>query len=455
MSRENEVLDKLRNIIDPDLDRDIVSLDFIKNLEVGDNGIVSFTIELTTPACPVKDKFRKDAETLVGSLPWVKGVNVNLSSAPRSNPLTSQAPGLQKVANLIAVSSCKGGVGKSTVAINLAAALSRSDAKVGLFDADVYGPSLPTVARPENTDLYSRNELIIPLTYEGIKMMSFGFVPTGPGGGAAIMRGPMVTQVINQLLTGTEWGELDYLVIDMPPGTGDVQLTLTQVIPITASIIVTTPQELSFVDVVKGIQMFHKLKVPTVAVVENMSYFICDQCDKKHYLFGRGAMDRLVHQFGIQNAFELPLVPEISELSDAGKPIVLEKPEHPVSRRVFELSEAVVREVSRIKYGAAAPPKVSFVIGRGIVVQWPSGKEQEIHPADLRRQCRCAHCINEMTGEPRLDPSSVNDEVYPTHIEPMGNYAVTISWSDGHNTSIYPYDMLLESGNGENVQSTD
>ncbi len=363
------------------------------------------------------------------------------------NPLKPKAPGLQDVSNLIAVSSCKGGVGKSTVAVNLAAALSKSGARIGLFDADVYGPSLPTVARPENTELFTRNEQIIPLEFEGIKLMSFGFVPMASGSGAAIMRGPMVTQVINQLLTGTDWGALDYLIIDMPPGTGDVQLTLTQIIPLTASIIVTTPQELSFTDVVKGIRMFHQLKVPTVAVVENMSHFICDNCEKKHYLFGRGALDRLVRQFGIQNAFELPLVPEVSELSDAGKPIVLEKPDHPVTKQFIEIADATVREVSRIRQGAAAPPKVSFVIGRGIVVQWPSGDEQEIHPADLRRRCRCARCINEMTGEPRLDPASVSDDIYPTSIEPMGNYAVAISWSDGHTSSIYPYDGLNTDNN--------
>ncbi len=367
----------------------------------------------------------------------------NQNPNPR-NPLKPKAAGLQNVTNLIAVSSCKGGVGKSTVAVNLAAALSKTGARVGLFDADVYGPSLPTIVRPKTTELYTQNEQIIPLEFEGLKLMSFGFVPTMSGNRAAILRGPMVSQVINQLLTGTNWGELDHLVIDMPPGTGDVQLTLTQIIPLTAAVIVTTPQELSFTDVVKGIQMFHQLKVPTVAVVENMSYFVCDQCEKRHYLFGRGALDRLVRQFGIQNAFELPLVPKISELSDAGKPMVLEQPDHEASNLFIKIADATIREVERIRQGTTLPPKVSFIIGRGIVVQWPSGEEQEIHPADLRRRCRCAQCINEMTGEPRLDPSSVSDDIYPDSIDPMGNYAVAVSWSDGHNSSIYPYDQLAE-----------
>ncbi len=361
----------------------------------------------------------------------------------RQNPLTQKAPGLDKVSTLLAVSSCKGGVGKSTVAVNLAATLMRTGAKVGLFDADVYGPSLPTIVRPANTDLFSRNELILPLDYEGMKVMSFGYVPAAAGGsGAAIMRGPMVTQVINQLLTGTEWGELDYLIIDMPPGTGDVQLTLTQIIPITAAIIVTTPQELSFVDVVKGIQMFDKLKVPTVSVIENMAYFQCDACDKKHYLFGPGVRQRLVDQFGIKNSFEIPLVPDISRLSDAGTPLALEEPDHPVAALFRDIAESTITEIRRLSEGGAGAPQMRFVIGRGLVATWPDGREQDIAPADLRRRCRCAHCVEEMTGKQLLDPASVPDDIYPTEIHPMGNYAVAINWSDGHNSSIYPYDLI-------------
>ena len=365
----------------------------------------------------------------------------------RGNPLLERRPGLEQVKNLLAVSSCKGGVGKSTVAINLACALSQAGFRVGVFDADVYGPSLPTVTRPISTDLFSRNELILPLEYRGLKLMSFGYVPTAPGGsGAAIMRGPMVTQIINQLLTGTEWGALDYLVIDMPPGTGDVQLTLTQLIPLTAALIVTTPQELSFVDVVKGIQMFHKLKVPTIGVVENMAYFQCDGCGKRHELFGPGVKHRLVEQFGIQNAFELPLVPEVSRLSDAGTPIVLEKPDHPVSQIFKQIAAAAINEIDRLKQADVGTPQLRFVIGRGIVVTWPDGREQDIDPADLRRRCRCAHCVEEMTGKPLLDPAMVSADIYPTDLMPMGNYAVAIHWSDGHRSSIYPYDLFASIG---------
>lgn len=366
-----------------------------------------------------------------------------MAEQARSNPLQNTKSGLDKVATLLAVSSCKGGVGKSTVAVNLAATLARSGARVGIFDADVYGPSLPTVVKPESTDLFSRNDLILPLEYEGMKLMSFGYVPTGAGGsGAAIMRGPMVTQIINQLLTGTEWGALDYLIIDMPPGTGDVQLTLTQLIPIAAAIIVTTPQELSFVDVVKGIQMFDKLKVPTVSVIENMAYFKCNECSEPKYIFGPGVRQRLVDQFGIKNSFELPLVPDLSRWSDAGTPLVIQEPDHPVAQTFRDIADSTLSEIRRLKEETAGVPSTRFVIGRGIVVTWPDGREQEIDPATLRRQCRCAHCVEETTGKPLLDPDRVPEDIYPTDIQSMGNYAVAVQWSDGHTTSIYPYDLF-------------
>ncbi len=447
MSREAEILDQLRSIIDPDLGKDIVSLGFIKNLRHDEAGRVSFTVELTTPACPIKEQFKTRCEEAIRALPWVTAVEVALSARAReagANPLLARAPGLEKVRHIIAVSSCKGGVGKSTTAVNLAYSLARLGGRIGIFDADVYGPSLPTLVSPKNRELFMRNELIQPLEFEGIRLMSFGFVPAGPGGGAAIMRGPMVTQVINQLLTTTEWGELDYLVIDFPPGTGDIQLTLTQLIPITAAVIVTTPQQLSFVDVVKGIQMFDKLKVPTVAVVENMSYFLCPDNGKKYYVFGQGARQKLIDQFGIQNSFEIPLEPEISRLSDSGTPVVLADPDGRLAKLYLDIASSVVREVARIEHGGLARPKVSFSAGRGIVLTLAGGEERIAAPADVRRACRCAHCIEEFSGRPLLDPASVPDNIYPRSITPMGNYAVAISWSDGHSSSIYPYDQLLK-----------
>ena len=444
MSKEQEVLDSMRGIIDPDLGKDIVSLGFIKQLDISEEGDVSFSVELTTPACPVKEHFKTSCERAVSALPWVRSVRVSMTAQARQSAPRAGAAGLAGVSNLIAVSSCKGGVGKSTTAVNLAYALSAAGARVGLFDADVYGPSLPTMVRPEQADLYQRNELIVPLEYEGVKLMSFGFVPKGEGDGAAIMRGPMVSQVINQLLTSTDWGTLDYLVIDMPPGTGDIQLTLAQLVPLTAAVIVTTPQELSFVDVVKGIQMFDKLKVDTVAVVENMSYFICGECKTRHELFGVGARRKLVELFGFKNAFEVPLVAEVSRYGDSGRPMVLEAPDNPVSQVYRDLCDAVVREISTLQHAGVLRPSVSFESGRGVVVNGPDGRQHLWPAADLRRACRCALCVEEMTGKPLLDPNRVPDDVYPLSMTPMGNYAVAIAWSDGHTSSIYPYTLLMD-----------
>lgn len=446
MSQEAEVLQKLSAIIDPDLGRDIVSLGFIKGLTIGTGGSVSFTIELTTPACPVKEQFRSNAERVVRQLPWVTGVDIRMSAAPRSepNPLMAKAPGLQSVENIIAVSSCKGGVGKSTVAVNLAYSLARKGAKVGIFDADVYGPSLPTMVSPADTGLYMENDLIQPPVYEGVKLMSFGFVSAPQGNGPAIMRGPMVTQVINQLLTTTNWGDLDYLVIDFPPGTGDIQLTLTQLIPIRAALIVTTPQKLSFVDVVKGIQMFDKLKVPTIGVVENMAYFECGKCGERHYLFGQGARAQLVEQFGIRNSFEVPVLPEISRHGDTGRPLVLDGDGTKIGAIYSEITDSVVREVSKVKHGALARPKISYASGKGILLSMPDGQQKTVHPADLRRRCRCALCIEEFSGKQLLKPEDVKDDVYPKSFQPMGNYALAVQWSDGHNSSIFPYETILE-----------
>ena len=445
MNHEQQILDQLRHIIDPDLGRDIVSLGFIKDLTVKD-GQVSFTVELTTPACPVKERFRTDCEAAVRQLPWVTDVNVLMSAAPRpaGNPLAAKSRGLAGVKNILAVSSCKGGVGKSTVAVNLAFTLSRMGAKVGIFDADVYGPSLPTMVSPADKELYARDDLIQPLEFEGVKLMSFGFVNTGPNGGPAIMRGPMVTQVINQLLTTTEWGELDYLVIDFPPGTGDIQLTLTQLIPLTAALIVTTPQELSFVDVVKGIQMFDKLKVPTIGVVENMSYFQCGKCGEKQYLFGQGARRKLVEQFGLRNSFEIPIYPEISRQGDAGVPVVLADREGPVAMVYSQIADSAVREISKLKFGGTERPKVSYAPGKGILLSYDDGRQLAVNPAALRRRCRCAHCVEEFSGRQVLKPEQVAETVYPTELQPMGNYAVAVTWSDGHNSSIYPYDVMVQ-----------
>ena len=436
---QDQILSNLSQIQDPDLHKDIVSLGFIKNLTV-DNGTASFTIELTTPACPVKDIFKAQAEELVKAVPGIHTVNVRMS-AQAGTGLKPMAKGLAGVANVIAVSSCKGGVGKSTTAVNLAFSLAQSGAKVGIFDADIYGPSLPTMVYLPNTELYFDGQMIKPLQFKGVKLMSFAYtVSQEEEGNPAMMRGPMVSQVINQLLTQTHWGDLDYLIIDMPPGTGDIQLTLAQLIPMTAAVIVTTPQRLSFVDVIKGIEMFDRLKVPTIAVVENMSYFVCENCTERHYPFGRGALQSLVNEFGFKTAVEFPIDPQISPAGDGGTPFVLENPESPVTAEYQRLAGEVAREISRLRYNAEPAPTVELYEDRGIVVTWPDSTI-EIPPKTLRLRCRCARCEDEFTGKALVKESDIPDDIVPVGMSPIGNYAVGINWSDGH-SSIYPYEGL-------------
>ena len=444
MSREEQVLQSLRVIIDPDLGKDIVTLGFVKNLTIDENGKVTFCVELTTPACPVKEQFKSDCERVVGALPWVHGVAVTMTAQQPRNPLEARSPGLQNVQIILGISSCKGGVGKSTVAVNLAYALADLGASVGLFDADIYGPSLPTLVCPKDTDLYQRDDLIEPLTWGGVKLMSFGYIPKKSGQDAAIMRGPMVTQVVNQLLTGTHWGNLDYLVIDMPPGTGDVQLTLAQIIPMTAAVIVTTPQQLSFIDVVKGIQMFDKLQVPTVAVVENMSWFQPEPDGPTYHPFGRGARRRLVEQYGFEYSTELPIEPELATLSDAGKPLVRERPESKVATIFRDLAGNVARAISTLQHTGSAKPKVSFSPSRGIILSLPEGEEHELSPVEVRLACRGAHSVDEITGEQIIKRENIPEDIHPTKIAVMGNYAVAVTWSHGHPMSIYPYEQLMK-----------
>lgn len=437
--KSKQVLDTLRAIIDPDLGQDIVTLGFVRDLDI-DQGRVSFTVALTTPACPLKASFKKLSEEAVKALPWVSEVAVEMSAEARPRAPRQEGHGLADVDRIIAVASCKGGVGKSTVAVNLAFELSQTGARVGLLDADIYGPSLPTLVKTEESALRAVGGKIQPILHEGVKLISFGYAADKAK--AAIMRGPMVSSIISQLANDVDWGALDYLVVDMPPGTGDIQLTLTQKLPFSGAVIVTTPHKLSFVDVVKGMQMFDTVKVPTLAVVENMSYFICDSCKEKHFPFGKGARKQLAEQYGIENAFDIPMQGIVAETCDRGVPAVLAHPKSDLKHRYTQIAGAVVREIERLERNALSKPVVRYDKAQGIVVSTGDGGERVVDPADLRRRCRCAGCKDEHTGEQILKPEDVPDDVFPEEITPMGNYAVAIRWSDGHSSSIYPYDRL-------------
>ncbi|MBA0866428.1 hypothetical protein Goshw_020894 [Gossypium schwendimanii] len=406
---EGDVLKALSQIIDPDFGTDIVTCGFVKDLLIDEaSGEVSFRLELTTPACPIKDMFEQQANEVVARLPWVKKVTVTMSAQPAKPIFAGDLPaGLQRISNIVAVSSCKGGVGKSTVAVNLAYTLAGMGARVGVFDADVYGPSLPTMVSPENRllEMNPEKRTIIPTDYLGVKLVSFGFA----GQGRAIMRGPMVSGVIDQLLTTSEWGELDYLVIDMPPGTGDIQLTLCQVVPLTAAVIVTTPQKLAFIDVAKGVRMFSKLKV--------------------------------VQQFGIPHLFDLPIRPTLSASGDSGTPEVVADPQGEVAQTFQNLGVCVVQQCAKIRQQVSTAVTYDKSI-KAIRVKVPDSEEEFLlHPATVRRNDRSAQSVDEWTGEQKLQYGDVPEDIEPEEIQPMGNYAVSITWPDGF-SQIAPYDQL-------------
>jgi Mrp family chromosome partitioning ATPase len=422
-------------VIDPDFGEDIVTCGFIKDLLVEDDGGVTFTIELTTPACPVKEEFNRSAKAFVGELDWVTSVDVHITAQPVRNAAPETVEGLRNVRHVIAVSSCKGGVGKSTTSVNLAYTLSMMGAKVGIFDADVFGPSLPTMTNPEFAVLRMDTETgtITPTEYEGVGIVSFGFA----GQGSAIMRGPMVSGLINQMLTTTNWGELDYLIIDMPPGTGDVQLTLCQVVPITAAVIVTTPQKLAFIDVEKGVRMFSKLNVPCVAVVENMSYFEVDGV--KHKPFGEGSGQKICEDYGVPHLFQMPIVPELSACGDAGTPLVLKDPAGMVSALYGAVAAKVVQEVAKLRAGPKGGLQLDDANVTGVPgalrvqLQDEGGLPFYVRAKDVRSSDRSAKAVGEATkAEFLMDGKTpVPENIVPLEMNVIGNYAVQISWPDG------------------------
>ncbi|TAK25963.1 MAG: iron-sulfur cluster carrier protein ApbC [Chloroflexota bacterium] len=348
---EERVLAALSNIIDPDLHRDVVSLGFIKDLTIVD-GQVSFNFELTTPACPVKDRFLQQAETLVGAIPGVSAVRCTMTSNVRSvgaaQRTSVQLPGVR---NVIAVGAGKGGVGKSTCAVGLAVALQMTGARVGLLDADIHGPNVPLMMGL-TTAPNQEGDRIIPGLSHGVKVMSAGyFVQENL---PLIWRGPMVGKMIQELLSGVEWGELDYLVVDLPPGTGDAPLTLAQAIPLSGAVIVTQPPDVSLMDATKALAMFQKLEVPILGIVENMSYFLCPCCGERTEIFSHGGGRAAAERLKVPFLGEIPINARIREGGDTGTPIVVGAPETVESEAFRAFARATAARVSVLQSMRAA-----------------------------------------------------------------------------------------------------
>lgn len=337
---------------------------------------------------------------------------------------------LDGIKHIIAVSSCKGGVGKSTIAAHFANELSRRGFKVGLADADIHGPSVPALFDLYDAPVYTNDKQeLMPVEKDGLKIMSFGFLLKDE---AAILRGPIVTRYLQQMLMQTVWGDLDYLIIDMPPGTGDVALTITQQVRLSGAVIVTTPQTLSLLDVSRGILMFEKVNVPVLGVVENMSYFECPDCHGRHAIFGSHT-ETLKQRFGVEILAQIPIVSSfISDVdSRTSNPYIASA----VDRTLLAL-ESTQRQV-------VDQPEVQ-VAGDQMTFLWKSGERVVLKNRDLRANCRCARCVNEMTGRPILDPSKIRADIAPVKIIPLGHYAVGIQWNDGHASGVYPYALIRD-----------
>ncbi|MGE0043909.1 MAG: Mrp/NBP35 family ATP-binding protein [Vicinamibacterales bacterium] len=348
------VLDALRAVTDPDLRKDIVTLGFVKDLAIA-GGRVSFAIELTTPACPVKDLMRDQAQAAVRALDGVSDVSVTMTARVLSATAPEHGrPPLPGVKNVIAVGAGKGGVGKTTVAVNLALALSRAGSRVGILDGDVYGPNVPMMFGLQ-AELASDGKQIVPAEKFGIQIVSMGFLTKDDT--PIIWRGPMLHGAIQQFFRDVAWKDLDYLIIDMPPGTGDVALSLSQTVPVAGAIVVTTPQQVSLADSRRAVRMYQKLNIPTLGLVENMSFYACPNCHHESDIFGHGGGEQLAADLEIPFLGRLPIYQPIRVGSDVGIPLVIAEPDGPATRAFMQVAEQSAAQVSIAAHKAAIKNK--------------------------------------------------------------------------------------------------
>jgi ATP-binding protein involved in chromosome partitioning len=349
---EASVIEALRGVMDPELHKDIVTLQMVRNVAVRD-GAVSLLVTLTTPACPLRETIEKDIRTALAKVPGVHAVEVKFdATVPEGRRLADKAP-ITGVKNLIAVASGKGGVGKTTVAVNLAIALKNLGASVGLLDADVYGPNVPVMLGTTEQPRALDERTIVPVEAYGLKMISMGLL--NPGDKPLIWRGPMLHSVMQQFLRSVRWGDLDYLIVDLPPGTGDVQLTLIQSVAISGAVVVTTPSIVALADVRKAIEMFRQVNVEILGVVENMSYFSCPHCSGRIDVFGHGEGERMARMFGVPFLGMIEIDPQIRIGGDTGKPVASLGEDPPGGKSIYAMARNVAARLSVVNSSASAP----------------------------------------------------------------------------------------------------
>jgi ATP-binding protein involved in chromosome partitioning len=339
---QEQVLSVLRTVQDPDLHKDIVTLGFVKDVKIA-GGEVDFTIELTTPACPVKDQLKSEAEQKVAGLPGVTAARATMTAdvKARGGFGRQAVPGIR---NILAVGAGKGGVGKSTTSVNLAVALARRGARVGLMDADVYGPNIPQMLGVREQPQVSPEQKMIPPVAHGVRVISMGMLV--PADQPVIWRGPMLHGAVQQFMRDVVWGELDYLVVDLPPGTGDVSLSMAQSVPVAGAVLVTTPQGVAVSDVRKAVGMFRQLNIPILGVVENMSYFVCPHCSEETDIFGSGGGEHMSTDMGFPFLGKVPIDTRVRQGGDEGTPIVVAAPDAPAAKAFDEVAGKVAAQIS-------------------------------------------------------------------------------------------------------------
>jgi ATP-binding protein involved in chromosome partitioning len=354
-------------------------------------------------------------------------------------PRPEVSQGMAGVKHIIAIGSGKGGVGKSTVSTNFAIALKNSGAKVGLLDADIYGPSQPGMLG-SNQQPEVRGDFLIPIKKYGLVFMSIGLLLSDDQ--PVIWRGPMASKMVSQFLGNVMWGDLDYLLIDLPPGSGDVQITLAQQTSLTGAIIVTTPQQVALGVANKGLQMFRHVNVPILGIIENMSGFTCPHCGQNTPIFKTGGGEKLAADLGVNFLGGIPIDAELMASGDEGVPLLEKKIDSPAIPAFMEVARRFKKAVAEVIAGGDEPKAISLSDDGQLVVEWPNGHVGTYAPYDLRISCPCAECVNEDTGERTLDPKQIRLDIKIAGFEKVGRYAVGITFSDGHNTGLYKFDRL-------------